>query len=119
MYCTCRRTNDDGSEVYWANVYRLNNSWKVKIAAIKETNEEGQDIWKAKVFQVKEDGTEEEVKAHDAKSFKKNNQSTRQKILTFIKESCEVATGVFETVNAGKEALGLDENVTEETNELQ
>ena len=49
----------DGSEVYWASVYRLSNSWTIKITAIKETTEDGRDAWNAKVIQVKEDGMEE------------------------------------------------------------
>ena len=113
-----RRQNEDGSEVYWANVYRLSNSWTVKITAVKETNEEGQDTWNTKVMQVKEDGTEEEVKPYDVRSFKKNNQSTRKMLLEFIKETCEVATKVLETYNAGREALentipNVDENADE------
>ena len=84
--------------MYWANVYRLSNAWTVKITATKEISEEGEETWNATVVQVKEDGTEEEVKPYDVQSFKKNN--TRKRIFEFLKESAELVKNVLEAVKA-------------------
>ena len=105
--------------MYWANVYRLSNSWTVRITATKETKENGEETWHAKVMQVNEDGTETEVKSYDVQSFKKNNRSTRKRFFEFLKESTEVVKNVLEAVKAGKDILetGEKEENTEENNE--
>ena len=83
----------------------MSNSWTVRITTNPGTNSNGDPTWNPTVVQVNEDGTEKIIQPYDTRSFKKNNQSTRKEVISFIGDACGVASCSLGVVNAAKTAF--------------